>query len=252
MIKVVILGAGNVAHHLASYFSKVRGVVLVQCYNRKGIPLFPGLDCAHRLDQLVEADVYMMAVSDNAIALLSAQLPFSGRLVAHVAGGVSLQAIDGKNRRGVLYPLQTFKRGQPLQHPQFSVGVEAESTEDLLLLRELALQISDKVYEWDTAQRKKLHLAAVFANNFVNHLYHVSKEVCEVEKLPFEALHPLMLETVGKAMYQDPCENQTGPAMRGDHSTIETHQNMLPEKRQRSIYQCLTRSIQEYYGKKEL
>jgi len=197
----------------------------------------------------VKADLYVIAVFDDAIAKVSAQLPFENRLVVHTSGSVSLDALDKKNRKGSFYPLQTFSKKAEVDFSQIPIFLESENETDFELLEKVAEVISNKVYKINSEQRKALHVSAVFVNNFVNHLYQIGNEICVENKVPFEVLKPLILETANKVMRLSPKEAQTGPAIRNDKQTIASHLDFLLDENQKNIYKTLTQSIQNN-GKK--
>lgn len=247
MVQAVILGSGNVAHHLARAFTSHPGLQLVQRYARNinalddvTIPV----PITHDLSKLVVADVYILAVSDDAIAGLSAQLPFEGRLVVHTSGSMPLEALDLKNRGGVFYPLQTFSKAKAVDFSQIPICVEAATEPDYALLETAARALSEQTYRIDSAQRRTLHVAAVFASNFSNHMYKLAADLCANNHMPFDILKPLIQETAHKILSLPPRDAQTGPAIRHDQKTIAAHLELLQEPSQRAIYQLLTQSIQ--------
>ena len=252
MTKVSIIGSGNVAQHLIQAFQLNSQIELVQVFarNKKSV--------AHLLDsdaitsdyyQLQVADVYIIAVSDDAIAKVSSQLPFENQLVVHTSGTVDLDTLDEKNRKGVFYPLQTFSKNKAVDFKTIPLCLEAENETDLKLLQKVADCISESLYEINSQQRKALHVAAVFVNNFVNHLYQIGNEICEDNQIPFDILKPLIQETANKIVTLSPKEAQTGPAKRNDLKTIAAHEQFLTDKNQATIYKLLTQSIQNN-GKK--
>lgn len=249
MIKVSIIGSGNVAQHLIKAFLKSSEVELIQVYSRKieSIShLINSEKITQNLNELKESDIYIMAISDDAIADISAQLPFSNRLVVHTSGSVSINILNNKNRKGVFYPLQTFSKNKEIDFSVVPINLESQNSEDYALLEKLAHQLSEKVYSVNSEQRKSLHVAAVFVCNFVNHLYQIGNEICEENKLPFEILLPLIQETAQKVKELSPEEAQTGPAKRNDIKTIESHLAFLNDENQKNIYQILTKSIQSH------
>ena len=256
MTKVSIIGSGNVAQHLIQAFqNKIvldSQIELVQVFARNKKSLTQLLD-SNRITsdytQLQAADVYIIAVSDDAIAEVSSQLPFENQLVVHTSGTVPLTTLESKNRRGVFYPLQTFSKDKAVNFKTIPICLEAENEKDLETLNQIANAISDAVYEINSEQRKALHVAAVFVNNFVNHLYQMGNEICDNNNVPFEILKPLIQETANKIVSLSPKEAQTGPAKRNDRTTIEAHQQFLTDENQSTIYTILTQSIQNN-GKK--
>lgn len=252
MIKVVLIGSGNVAQHLILAFAKSTATTLIQAYSRQKETLTHLLDSSKittDFSKLLEADLYIIAVSDNAIENVSSKLPFKNRLVVHTSGSVALNAMDGKNRKGVFYPLQTFSIDKPLDFSTIPICIESENSNDFQLLDKVAKSISDAVFAINTDQRKALHVAAVFVNNFVNHLYQLGNEICEEHQVPFEILKPLILETANKINTLSPENAQTGPAKRKDTQTINSHLDFLSNENQATIYKILTQSIQDN-GKK--
>ena len=256
MIKVVIIGSGNVAQHLIAAFQNPHRpgteIELVQVYSRqiKSVSHLIDLEkVTNNFNTLVEADMYIISVSDDAIAEVSSNLAFKNRLVVHTSGSVSLHALDENNRRGVFYPLQTFTKNKAVDFNIIPICLESENGIDYHLIDKVAKSISRTVYAINSEQRKALHVVAVFVNNFTNHLYQIGQEICQEHQVPFEILRPLIAETVRKIMVLSPQEAQTGPAKRNDTSTIEAHEAFLSNENHLTIYKTLTQSIQEN-GKK--
>jgi predicted short-subunit dehydrogenase-like oxidoreductase (DUF2520 family) len=252
MIKVSIIGSGNVAQHLIQAFQSNPSIELVQVVARDIKSVAHLLD-SNRItsdyNQLQASDVVIIAVSDDAIAEVSSALPFENRLVAHTSGTVSLNSLDPKNRRAVFYPLQTFSKDKPIDFKSVPICLEAENENDLQILKQLAHSISNAVYEINSEQRKALHVAAVFVNNFVNYLYQMGNEICDANAIPFEILKPLIQETANKIATLSPKNAQTGPAKRNDLKTIAAHEEFLKDENQAAIYKLLTQSLQNN-GKK--
>lgn len=253
MIKVVIIGSGNVAQHLINALLKSQRngdtIELVQVFSRKAEDLFRLIDpskIATNYHQLVEADLYIIAVSDDSIAIVSDQLPFKNRLVVHTSGSISLDSLGTNNRKGVFYPLQTFTKNKEVDFKTIPICLESENATDYQLLEKVASSISEKVFTINSEQRKALHVAAVFVNNFTNHLYQIGDEICKEHQVPFEILQPLIQETAQKILTLSPEAAQTGPAIRNDKLTIEAHQLFLSNSNQSNIYKILTQSIQDH------
>lgn len=252
MTKVSIIGSGNVARHLIHAFQSNSEIELVKVFARNKKSLTHLLDSnsvTSDYTQLQAADVYIIAVSDDAIAEVSSQLPFENQLVVHTSGTVPLTTLESKNHRGVFYPLQTFSKDKAVNFKTIPICLEAENEKDLQTLNQIASTISDAVYQINSEQRKALHVAAVFVNNFVNHLYQMGNEICDNNNVPFEILKPLIQETANKIVSLSPKEAQTGPAKRNDLTTIEAHQQFLTDENLSTIYTLLTQSIQNN-GKK--
>ena len=252
MIKVVILGGGNLAYHLTNIFLENNAVNLVQVYNRdfNKIQYLKGKSLiTNNLFDIVEADIYFIVVADKAIAEVTAQLKFKDKLVVHTSGSVALSDLDSHTRKGVFYLLQSFSKEVAVDFSTIPICIEASNEADLKLLKKLALSLSDKCYAFDSNQRKNLHMAAVFVNNFVNHLYAIGNTICGDNNIPFDVLLPLIEETAKKVAKLHPLDAQTGPAKRNDTATIEKHLALL-SKNQQEIYTLLSKSIANTHGKK--
>ncbi|WP_298761676.1 Rossmann-like and DUF2520 domain-containing protein [uncultured Psychroserpens sp.] len=252
MISVVILGAGNVAHHLYKAFVSSETVSVKQRYNRhiKSLEAYKtDVAITDDLNQLVEADIYIIAVSDDAIAELSEQLPFENRFVVHTSGSVSAYDLDKKNRRGVFYPLQTFSKSANIDFSQVPICLETLMKKDYMALKNLASAISTITKRVNSDQRAALHLAAVFVNNFTNQLYRVAHEITESQGAEFDLLKPLILETANKVQDHSPYKAQTGPAKRNDKKTIKRHLKLLDNEHHKDLYKLLTASIKNTHGR---
>lgn len=252
MIRITLIGSGNVAQHLIKAFSASEVVEIVQVFSRKKESLASLIDydkIVNDFEDLKEADLYIIAVSDKAIADVSKQLPFQNRIVVHTSGAASLDVLDSKNRKGVFYPLQTFSKNAAIDFSTVPMCLEAENTFDFRVLETVSKSISNSVFAINSDQRKALHVSAVFVNNFTNHLYQIGQEICAEHQVPFEVLKPLIQETAEKIKSLDPMDAQTGPAKRYDSNTIEAHLDYLTNENQKNIYKILTQSIQNN-GKK--
>ena len=231
MIQVNVIGTGNVASHLMNAFNNSDAISATQLNSRD-------------LTTIPNAAISIIAVSDDAIESVSLQLKTRNELVVHTSGTVSMNAIQTQ-RKGVFYPLQSFTKGKPVDFNSIPLCLESASENDYELLEKLAKSIGKKVYSIDTNQRKKLHLAAVFVNNFTNHMYQIGKDICDQHQVPFEILQPLIEETARKVKDLTPKNAQTGPAKRNDSSTIQNHLEQL-NLQQQEIYKLITKSIQEH------
>ncbi len=252
MISVIVLGTGNVGTHLIRTFLDTKNVALIQVYSRKksSLKFIEGkVATTTELDNLKLADVYIIAISDDAISEFSSQLDGKNKLIVHTSGSASIHALKNDGNKGVFYPLQTFSKKQAVDFSIIPICIETENEKDLLLLEQLANSISNNVFIIDSEQRKRLHVAAIFTNNFVNHLYKIGFDICKEHNIPFEALHPLITETAKKIANINPVNIQTGPAHRNDTKTIDAHLKLLSGE-QKEIYQLLTESIQKTYGEK--
>jgi predicted short-subunit dehydrogenase-like oxidoreductase (DUF2520 family) len=251
MISVALLGAGNVATHLYRAFKNSETVNITQWYNRSytAISSYANeVDTIDDLNKLKNADIYILAVSDDYISKLSQQLPFTNRLVAHTSGSVSMHDLDKKNQIAVFYPLQTFSKDIEIDFSEIPICFEVYQKENLQLLKSLAQTIGCRAHKISTDQRQKLHLAATFVNNFVNQLYRIGHEICEAEGVEFNLLKPLISETAKKIQDLSPYRAQTGPAKRDDKKTIKRHLKQLEKEEHEAIYKLLTASIKKTHG----
>jgi predicted short-subunit dehydrogenase-like oxidoreductase (DUF2520 family) len=249
MIKVVLLGSGNVASHLAVALSSATNIDLLQRYgrNNKNNSFFdPKIPFTSNLNEIEKADLYIIAINDDSIEAFSTHVAHLEGLVVHTSGSVPMAAIDRRLRKGVLYPVQTFSKGEALDFKSVPLALETENENDYKLLHELAVSISDKVIQVNTDQREKLHLSAVFANNFSNYMFLTAKDICDQNGLPFETLKPIILETARKIMNTDPLVAQTGPARRNDNLVIEKQLSSLKDEK-KEIYSVLTKAIKNRY-----
>jgi predicted short-subunit dehydrogenase-like oxidoreductase (DUF2520 family) len=255
--RIVIVGAGNVGGHLAKRFEQ-QGVSVLQILTRhwhKHESLHHELN-AQFITAFAEmnddADAYILAVNDASIVEVAEEIKqhIGNQLIAHTSGATpSTVLAPFSNRFGILYPLQTFSeiRAQDWEH--LPVCVDANSEKDLAVLHDLALRLSPKVFDINDEQRSILHVSATFVNNFSNYLFQIAEEISLKEKIPFDLLKPLIVETAAKVQNHSPQDMQTGPARRGDMTTIQKHLNYLeayPDYH--TLYQTMTELIlRKYY-----
>jgi len=252
MTKVVILGTGNVGIHLYQSFKLKTEVEVIQLFSRNPKKLdFVGntTQVISDYEQLAKADVYILAVRDEAIREVAKKIKNSNGIVVHTSGSVAMDDLSMLDNFGIFYPLQTFSKNKEVSFSEIPICVEANSEENLEKLKSLGRIISNQVFEVNSTQRRALHLSAVVVNNFTNHLFTIAADYCRENELPFNILRPLIKETFEKIQDLPPFDAQTGPALRDDQKTIETHLEMLDEDR-RIIYKTLTDSIQKTHGKK--
>lgn len=245
MLKIVIFGTGNLAKHLYTAFLKADGVDVVQVVGRnvKELQQFSEYSTiSNDFNAIIDADVYLIAVKDDAISEVSQYLMDTNGIVAHTSGAIGLNAIKATNK-GVFYPLQTFTKDKAVDFSTVPFCVEANDEKSLKTLKTLATSISKNVYQIDSEQRKKLHLAAVFVNNFTNYLYSVGEELCLEEGLSFDLLKPLIMETASKIQTMSPQDAQTGPARRNDIKSMKGHQELLNKKEHITLYKLLSQAI---------
>ena len=252
MVKVVLIGGGNVAFHLAKVLIKASDVALEQVYNRS-ISSIKHLEnhtlITDNIQNLIKADIYIICISDTSIKEIATKIDIPNSLVVHTSGSTSINVLDMHKRNGVFYPLQTFSKARGIKFKDIPICLESNNNHDLILLEKLAKTISSQIYHIDSNQRKQLHTAAVFVNNFVNYLYTIGNEICTKSEIDPKILQPLIQETARKITDLDAFDAQTGPARRGDKQVIKNHFENLSDNH-REIYKLLSQSIADKYGKK--
>jgi len=250
--EITMIGSGNVAFHLGRALLHA-GINVNAVYSRT--PVHSAALAAElgsrALDGLAELDdrgIVLIATTDDAIAPIAEELQLKEALLLHTSGSVPMQVLaQGAVHYGVLYPLQTFSKERPLNFREVPLLLEASGPKELKKLQSLAAAISEDLREVSSADRHKYHLAAVMANNFVNHLLAMAKEFVEKEDLDFDVLYPLIRETVDKAIAMGPGAAQTGPARRGDKKTIERHLDMIADPTLETLYRLLSEHIRNHY-----
>lgn len=254
-MEINIVGSGNVATRLAEA-AVVAGHRVACVASRSGVHAARlatkvGASAEVDLSRLPCADMTIVAVSDDAICAVADELrrlPSPG-VVAHTSGATDIDALRPLPRRAVLYPCQTFSEGDSVEMRRVPFLVEAADLRSFRMVEALARDIGGEVVEADGRQRATLHLAAVFGNNFANHLLLQAERLMAEARLPFSLLQPLMEKTVEKAFRVGPLVSQTGPARRGDMRTIARHETLLQNRLQNEIYGLLTKSIADTYRK---
>lgn len=250
--RIVLVGAGNVATHLARSLHGVRQIFSRHIANAQALAKAVGCSAVDSLDELVEADVYIISVKDDAIAAIADAVPsrLRGALWLHTSGSVDKSVFDGKGftNFGVFYPLQTFSKSVDLKMDEVPFFIEGSSAETTDEIRSLALSISPAVYFADSATRRQMHMAAVFACNFSNYMYTLAYDLLQRADLPFSVLKPLLGETLRKAADNGPETSQTGPAARGDRDVIARHEAML-DGEHLDIYKLVSNAILKRYNK---
>ena len=245
-----MIGAGNVAFHLAPAL-KDAGYKILQVFNhtKESAKVLAGrLHCSYtnNMDHIRnDAGVYILALTDTADIEFVSKFSFPEAVVVHTSGGLDLDIFKGKVKNyGVIYPVQTFSKFREVDLRPAPVCLEASNPETEKVLFELADRISDNPVKINSKQRLYLHIAAVFACNFVNHMYVISSEILRNSGLPFSLLQTLIKETAEKVVEYPPLEVQTGPALRNDQIVIEKHLDLLSFSGQfKKIYRELSDSI---------
>ncbi len=249
-MRITLIGSGNVATHLSAAL-KNAGHRIIQVYSRNLqhaalLAYHVGAGAIDDLGQLNrETDLLIISIKDDAIADIARQLAEYNTPAVHTSGAVPLHSLtEITANAGVFYPLQTFSKMKEVDFRSVPLCIEGANITITRQLTELAQTISNKVYQVNSAQRKVLHLAAVFACNFPNYLYHIAQQLLAENQLDFNLLRPLITETAAKVQEQLPGAVQTGPAVRNDENTMAAHLQLLqntPELQQ--IYQLLSQGI---------
>ncbi|MBR3431925.1 MAG: DUF2520 domain-containing protein [Bacteroidaceae bacterium] len=223
-----MIGRGNVASHLQEALTQAGHQVLA----------LGGRNRTQPIPQ--DADLYVIAVTDSAIAQVAEAIGPVNGLVVHTAGSVPMSILPQRNR-GVLYPLQTFTKGRPLDMRQIPLFIESDG--NLPLLHEVASQISSVVTEMDSSRRRFLHLAAVFCCNFTNHMYRITQKMLAQHDIPFSVMLPLIDETARKVHTLSPAQAQTGPAVRWNQEVMAAQIELLEREDLKQLYQIISNSI---------
>lgn len=248
---ITLIGAGNLGYHLARTFHS-KGFCIQQIYSRaianaKELAALVNAEPIDDLQTLVHADLLVICVTDSAIQVISDELPVFDSIVVHTSGSTPMEVLHRHSRHGVFYPLQTFSKGFPVDFQNIPLLLESSSFNVQQELMQVANKISNSVFSVDSLQRQKLHLAAVFACNFTNHMMAVASSLLKEANLPFSMLENLILETVQKAIKSgNPESVQTGPAIRGNLGIMQAHSELLKDKLLwQKIYTFVSESIIE-------
>ena len=252
MKTITIIGSGNVATHLAKALHAA-GHQIVQIWSREydHAEALANQVFAEPIDRLnllyPTADVYILAVTDDALFDLALDLRLRDALVLHTAGSVSLRVLQPISRKnGVIWSPQTFIRDIPMDYSQLPFCIEGSSPEVEEAIRDLLQPVSQHIFRVDTDQRQWLHLAAVMTNNFGNAINALAQDILQQHNIPFEILHPLITMTAEKIKQGGLWQQQTGPARRRDQKTIDNQRRLIADNEQLlKIYDLLTETIQD-------
>mgnify|MGYP003599584065 FL=1 len=248
-MQIVLIGSGNVAFHLAKAFTEAQ-IPVSQIFGRNTTELqkiSEQFSIPFSTETLADADLYIISVSDSSITEVSSLIKNKNALVTHTSGSVSREALNGNYRKSVFYPLQTFSKSKNLDYSKIPFFIDAENENDEEILKNLASKISKNVMLANDEKRKYIHLTAVFACNFVNHLYARAKEISDSQGIPFDYFLPLIDETTQKIHELEPKLAQTGPAIRNDEKVLKLHESLLTDEEKLKIYKTLNESIKKMY-----
>ena len=252
-MRISIIGAGNVGTHLARGLYS-HGVVIENIYSRtadSAKKLASSVDASPvwNISQLSgEADFYIFSIKDDILPDIIKKMPHSSGIWLHTAGSIPIDIFKGYTKQyGVLYPLQTFSKSRELSIEDVPFFLEASDEGAMEKVKQIPelLQASYRVIDFQ--QRQMLHLSAVFACNFTNHLYHIAAHLLENNTLSFDLLTPLLEETMQKAREIHPAQAQTGPAIRYDKNVIQKHLELLYfNPKLKEIYELLSSNIHKW------
>ena len=249
-MKIVFIGAGNVANHLAVALYE-KGFEICQIFSRTE-------ESAKFLSEKIKAkytthlskidktaDIYIYSVSDSILPDLIATIQQPAALHIHTSGSTEMAIFEGfAENYGVLYPLQTFSKHKAINFTEIPVFIEGKNKFSNNKIYEIAQSLTKKIHFIDSTGRKKLHLSAVFACNFVNHMYQIGAELVKDAGVEFNILQPLINETAKKIRTLSPYDAQTGPAVRNDQQIIKEHLKLLKGKRQLAkTYELISEDI---------
>lgn len=256
-LKTVVIGSGNVASAIAPALEAAGAIDVCQVYSPTPVHaaelagrLHKAVAVSRPADVATDAELYLVAIKDDAIARIAASLsPVPDAVWLHTSGGIEASEMSSLSpNHGVFYPLQTFSKGREVNLREVPVFIEGATEKALLTARRLGEAISPDVIEANGPQRARLHAAAVFACNFTNHLWAIADEILRREtSTDLSVLYPLLRETLRKATLMPPAEAQTGPARRGDAGVIAKHESLLTPDEAR-LYDILSHHIMDYYS----
>ena len=246
MKNIVLVGSGNVATNLGLSL-KNNGYVITQVWSKKlkhANILAKKLNSTstNNLNELKDADLYVVAVKDDSLESLTLQLNVNN--IVHTSGSLGLEIFKKKTGNyGVFYPLQTFNKNINLDLSKTPICIESNNKLFENKLVNLGNDLSEQVIKMSSEKREKLHIAAVFASNFTNHMFSIADSILAEAHIDFKLLLPLINQTVKKISQNKPSIMQTGPAKRKDQRIIQNHINKLSNKELKGIYQIISNSI---------
>lgn len=256
-LNCALIGAGNVAWHLGPVLENA-GYAVREVYSRNAKNAKALIERLYQASEKKDLDfsesdsqLFIICVSDDAIESVVTEIALpEGAILVHTSGAqpLSLLGYSASDHIGVFYPLQTFSKQRKVNFKEIPILIESEDTQTIEVLTTLANQIAARAVVINSQSRKALHVAAVFACNFTNHMLTLSKSIAETEELDFALLQPLITETLNKSLEIGPEFSQTGPAMRRDLKTLENHLEFLSEDEEvQKIYRLITQHIIDYY-----
>jgi predicted short-subunit dehydrogenase-like oxidoreductase (DUF2520 family) len=248
-MKIVFIGAGNLANNVSMEMQRV-GMTVGQIYSRTrdhAESLAKKVNCLWtcNLNEIIpDADLYIFSVKDSALPEVIAHMKPNAGLWVHTAGSVPMHVFEGHTPRyGVFYPLQTFSKKRRVKLDGTPIFLEVSKPDDMKMLRKIAIALSGNAKEIDSEKRKRIHLAAVFACNFTNHMYALAARILDEQGIPYDVLLPLIMETAERVKELPPAEAQTGPAVRLDKEVMAKQVALLGEPALQTIYKLISQHI---------
>jgi predicted short-subunit dehydrogenase-like oxidoreductase (DUF2520 family) len=248
---IVLIGSGNVATHLGSALKKAKQNI-IQVYSRnkasaKELAETFHCDYTNQLNKIThEADVYIVCIKDDVIEDLASHLPLKDKIIVHTSGSMPMHCLKKSSKNiGVLYPLQTFSKLKKVDFKNVPMCIEANNRSTYTILEQLAKTISKNVLPINSEQRLNIHIAAVFACNFTNHMYTIADNILKANKLSLDLIKPLITETAEKIKDNAPDKMQTGPAIRGDKKTMDRHLKTISTNEYKKLYKLISADIQK-------
>jgi len=232
-LNIVLIGSGNVATQLGISLKnashKIIQVFSIHKKNANTLAKLLKCDSTDNLSAISKgADIYIISIKDDTIISFTKKLKLNNKIVVHTSGSIEMEVLKFSSKNiGVFYPLQTISKNKKIDFTNIPICIEANNSSTLAILKSLAKSISNNVNSITSKQRKQIHLAAVFACNFSNHLYAIANTILKRNNLPLSLLYPLIDETATKIKHSSPAENQTGPAKRRDKKVMQEHIKLL-------------------------
>tara|TARA_X000001036_G_scaffold162872_1_gene154515 strand:+ start:1179 stop:1922 length:744 start_codon:yes stop_codon:yes gene_type:complete len=246
MFEVTVIGNGNVGTQLAMNIDALKDFKLKEWFGRswknKKIPK-NGID---KIENLKDADLFIIAVSDSSIQNIS-KLINKNHFLVHCSGATSINVFNNHKRSGVLFPVQSITKDKNNIFEKTPFCIEAKKENDLNLLKKLVLSLKGRYKCLNSTERANVHLSAVWINNFVNHIIYKGKKICDENNVPYSIIKPLLKNTINQVLTNDPFIIQTGPARREDEITLKNHLNLMNNTDDKSLYLAITKSIKKSY-----
>lgn len=249
---IAIIGSGNVAWHLAPELENA-GHRVVEVFSRNvknANAIIKRLYSAELITTIdfseSEAEIFIICISDDAIKQIAQEIVLpENSIVVHTSGSISMKKLGytATDHIGVFYPLQTFTKGKRIFFEDIPILIEAENKFTSRVLKNLGKSISKKVIRVNSKDRMAIHVAAVFACNFTNHMFGMAEGILKGQGFEFELLRPLIAETINKSLDLGPKNAQTGPAARADFKTLDKHMAFLEGKEGKELYKFITENI---------